>query len=520
VSAPLLIALPRGLEVGGVTTFAVRLANGLAGGRRGVTVVLHPEPRGQRALEIAWHPRVEVVRAKAGFEATPGDLSPFIPLYRDLARRLAAESGCPVAFAPQILGDCFGVAAALCLTESENARVLGWQHSDIEYDARVLARYEPIITRFVGVSDRICTTLRERTPGRAEDVVNIACGVEVPGEPPERRPGTGPLRLVYTGRLEHEQKRVLALVHLSEELDRRGVRHTLTVVGDGPAGAEFDRLAAGRPAIRRAGVLSPRAVAMVLADGDALVLPSRYEGLSVSMLEAMAAGCAPILARTRSGASQAVEAGHNGEIAEVEYEADERQTGLALAAAVERFLSRDRAAMSQAAWSTVREKFSIERHVEAVGRLIDLTAKEPARSWPADLPCAFTASAPTDDHETGSGSVPPDGAARLRALLETLAGRSIILHGAGQHTLQLAAILAASPARIVAVADDDRARHGEQLWGWPIIDPREASGRGATEVVISSWMHEDAIWVRRGLYERQGLQVHRVYAPNPCTIPV
>jgi glycosyltransferase involved in cell wall biosynthesis len=503
-----------------VTTFAVRLANGLADGGRWVAVVLHAEPRGQRALDIAWHPRVEVVRAEAGFETTPGDLSPVIPLYRDLVRRLAAESGSPVVFAPQMLGDCFGVAAALCLTEPHTVRVLGWQHSDIEYDARVLARYEPIITRFVGVSDRVCATLRERIPARAGDVVNIACGVEVPAEAPARRAGAGPLRLVYTGRLEHEQKRVLALVHLSEELDRRGVRHTLTVVGDGPAGAEFDRLAAGRPAIRRAGVLSPRAVAMVLADGDALVLPSRYEGLSVSMLEAMAAGCVPILARTRSGAAQAVEAGYSGEIAEVDYEADERQTGLALAAAIERFLSRDRAAMAQAAWNTVNEKFSIGRHVEAVGRWIDLAAKEPPRSWPADLPCAFTSSASAaGDHETGSGSVPPDGAARLRALLETLGGRAIIIHGAGQHTLQLASILAASPARIVAVADDDRARHGGQLWGWPVIDPREASGRGADDVVISSWMHEDAIWARRGVYERQGLRVHRVYAAKPCTIP-
>ena len=100
-------------------------------------------------------------------------------------------------------------------------------------------------------------------------------------------------------------------------------------------------------------------------------------------------------------------------------------------------------------------------------------------------------------------------------LLESLAppGRAVVIHGAGQHTLQLAAVLAASPARIVAVADDDRQRQGQSLWGWPIIAPENAAKMGATDVVISSWMHQGAIWERRGVYESQRppLRVHRVY---------
>lgn len=513
MAAPLLIALPSGLQLGGVTTFAARLASALAARGRAVTVVRHPEPVGSAAPEVRWHESVECINAPDGFD-TPGDLSRHIPLYRGLVRRLAAESGGPVIVAPQGLGDAYGVAAALCQTDPELLRVVGWQHSDIEYDTRVLERYAPVIACFVGVSAVIATTLRARLGPRALDVHEVPYGVEVPEACPRRLARADePLRLIYTGRLEHRQKRILALAHLATELDRRGVAYTLTVVGDGPAAAAFDAACKGLPRIRRLSAQPPSAIARLLAEHDALVLPSRYEGLSVSMLEALAAACVPILARTRSGAAQAVEPGYNGEIAEVSPDADEAETGRALADAVERFARRDRAAMAEAAWRTARERFSIERHADRIAAILDAAAQAPARAWPADLPCAFTARPGLAGTGAASGSVPADGAQRLRAALEALRGRRVIIHGAGQHTVQLGAVLAESAAEIVAIADDDRARHGSRLWGWPVVDPAAAGRLGATDVVISSWMHEAAIWSRRGVYEAQGMRIHRLYAP-------
>jgi glycosyltransferase involved in cell wall biosynthesis len=509
-AAPLLLALPYGLQIGGVTTFAVRLANGMAARGRPVAVILHPEPGSEGTLEADWHRGVDDVRAERNFEDSPGDLSRFVPIYRDVARRMAAQTGRPAIIAPQLLGDCYGVAAALCTAEPEIVRVVGWQHSDIEYDTRVLMRYEPIIAKFAAVSDRIEGVLKDRLAARVRDVVNVPCGVEVGAELERREMSQrGPLRLIYAGRLEHQAKRVLALVEMSAELERRGVAHVLTVVGDGPAASEFDAAARNRRSIKRVGAAaSPSRVAALLREHEALVLSSRYEGLSVSMLEAMAAGCVPILARTRSGAGQVVESGYNGEIADTRPDADERQTGAAMADAVVRFVGRDRRAMSEAAWRTVHERYSIDRHLDRVSALIDAAACEPARSWPLDKACAFTAS---EAAPAGSGSVPPEGAAKLRAVLERLIGRRVVIHGTGQHTIQLGAVLASSAASIVAFADDDRARHGARLWGWPIIDPAKAADPGATDVVISSWMHQDAIWERRAVYERQGLTVHRLY---------
>jgi hypothetical protein len=149
----------------------------------------------------------------------------------------------------------------------------------------------------------------------------------------------------------------------------------------------------------------------------------------------------------------------------------------------------------------------MERHAGAVAAMLDEVTAGPPRTWPADRPCAFTAA----DASGASGSVPADGAARLASVLERLGGRRIVLHGTGQHTRQLAHVLAGSPARIVALADDDRQQHGSTLLEWPVVAPREAGATGATDVVISSWINQDVIWSRRRVYERQGLTVHRLY---------
>jgi hypothetical protein len=96
----------------------------------------------------------------------------------------------------------------------------------------------------------------------------------------------------------------------------------------------------------------------------------------------------------------------------------------------------------------------------------------------------------------------------MRRTLARLAGRPILIHGAGRHTIDLAPLLVGSDVR--AIVDDDPARFGEKLLGWRIIGPFEAARTGATDVVISSAMHEEAIWKRRHVYEEQGLTVHRL----------
>jgi glycosyltransferase involved in cell wall biosynthesis len=501
MAVPLLIALPHGLGVSGVNVWAVRLAGALALRGTAAALLHHAEPNGHDRVDLAAPP--EVAQFDLGdlppLDAASDDISPWVGRYRDAVRRLADRHGSPVVVSPNLLGGCYGIVAALCQDEPESVRVVGWVHSPIDYNYWVAACYETIIGRFVGVSDRIESTLRARLGHRGADVVNIPYGVPVTPEAPRREPLAGrAVRLIYTGRIDHHEKRIMALAHLGRELARRGVDHELVVIGDGPAATEFDSAIAGVPTVRRLPPASPDEVGRWLERSDALLLASRYEGLSVSMLEAMGRGCVPVVTRVESGVGQAIEEGINGELADVSPHDDEPEVAVALADAVERFVGADNQAMAAAAWRRARDRFSIERHAEAVEAMMREVAAEPARAWPVDRPFVFDV-------------VPSEGKVRMASLLETLAGRQIVVHGTGKHTSQLVEVMDASRALIVAFADDDRQRHGSTLWRRPVISPSTASGTGATDVIISSWINQDTIWSHRDVYESQGLTVHRLY---------
>ena len=108
----------------------------------------------------------------------------------------------------------------------------------------------------------------------------------------EARDAGAPLRVLLLGRLDAQQKGIdLLLDHLQRAapLERAGLR--ISLVGEGPYRAEAEaRLrhdAALRSCVRLADWTPTREA---MAAHDVLLLPSRYEGVPLVMLEAMALG--------------------------------------------------------------------------------------------------------------------------------------------------------------------------------------------------------------------------------------
>jgi len=510
---PMLIALPQGLNVSGVTTWAVRLANGLVARGARVGMILHPEPDGHAPIDMPIDQRVcrYDLRHLPRIERSAGDLTPYIKAYLDAVCELG-ENGSqgPVVVSPNQHGDCYGVVAAIALAEPSRVRVVGWQHTDIVYDTQLLRHFAPMLERAVGVSDLICEKIRAALGERAGDVRNIPYGVEIPEACPAREaPGARPVRLLYPGRLEHEQKRIRALIEMARELDNRGVDYTLTFLGDGPAASEIDSACAANPRLTRVPPGGPADVRSALRKHDAFVLASRYEGLSIAMLEALAQGCPPIVAAVESGVTQAIDDGVTGVLARTTPDADPRSAGRAMADAVERAIEIGLAGLGARAWRSARDRFSVDRHVDTVAQMLGEIADAPARPWPATRPCAFSAGA-----GGSSGSLPEHGRARMASVLRKLAGERVVLHGAGRHTIELADTLASAPCEIVAICDDDPNRHGQRLLGWEIIAPGRAGEYGARHAIISTWMHEQQVLARRSVYESQGVRVHPIYSED------
>lgn len=531
------------------------MALALADRGHAVSLITHPIPPGHTPAPPSilptraggsGHPRIRVIdatdRTLPSLHVAAGNLAPWLPIYRRAVERLNFIHRSPVIYLPNILGDSYGLGAALAATHPELLRMVAWQHTDSDYDAALIDRYAPCLSGIVAIDQAHRDTLARRYDSDRTLGDRIQCiphGVEVPPAPPPARQPRAllPVHLLYTGRIEHKQKRITALAYLSDELDRRAVPHRITIIGDGPARGDLARLCLERRSLELLPACSPEQLVEYYKRADAFVLPSRYEGLCISRIEAAAHGCVPIVTTDRSGAGEGLTDGVSAVFAAAKSDDDEPTAARHMADAVQRFLAADARAMAIAAWESARSGFSIEAHATAVARLFRQVAASPARAWPSSRSPAFSAVAggagPVGAGAvTDSGSLGPDAHARTLEVLKAIAERrnggeeevegqerlwesglpgGIALHGAGQHTIELASVFARSPVPIVAVADDDPERWGSRLLGWPVVPPKGLAAMGVRDVVISSYIHGESIWAKRSVYENAGIRVSRIY---------
>lgn len=187
-------------------------------------------------------------------------------------------------------------------TAAEAYRVIGVLHADDEHYYRLAVRHGAALAALVCVSHRIAGKASDQLGWPFERLHRIPCGIPLPPKPirvvQERSP-----RLIWVGRIEQRQKRVLDLPRILCAVRAIGVEATLDIVGDGP-----DTLSL-REAIQEAGLETHvrwhgwRATGEVrdlLSTADILVLPSNFEGMPIAVMEALASGCG-VVATTVSG---------------------------------------------------------------------------------------------------------------------------------------------------------------------------------------------------------------------------
>jgi glycogen(starch) synthase len=102
--------------------------------------------------------------------------------------------------------------------------------------------------------------------------------------------------LIFVGRLIHG-KGVHVLIEALRELERRGVRRELTVVGDGPQLRELTHMAEGLP-VAFVGIKRGRELSELMVNHRILVLPSiDPEPFGIVAIEGLACGCVAVATR-------------------------------------------------------------------------------------------------------------------------------------------------------------------------------------------------------------------------------
>jgi glycosyltransferase involved in cell wall biosynthesis len=198
-----------------------------------------------------------------------------------------------------------------------NCRTVFIMHCDDPVYYQAINQRGHVMDAILCVSAYLASEVRRRWPEHAVRVHHIPFGVELPTQGAIRKVSLkeGPLEVVYCGRLAEEQKRIGDLAEIILSCHARNLPVRFHIAGSGPdEDALFARLEAPLQdgQVLRLGKLPHDQVAALLGRCHAFILTSAYEGLPVSLLEAMAHACVPVVTAVESGIPEVIDEGING----------------------------------------------------------------------------------------------------------------------------------------------------------------------------------------------------------------
>jgi glycosyltransferase involved in cell wall biosynthesis len=150
----------------------------------------------------------------------------------------------------------------------------------------------------VGVSKRCREDLVNNYGFDPRRILVIPHGLNRIARPPRLLDGpdqNGPLRLLYLGRVDDSSKGVFWLPSILRQLE---CDYHLTVAGDGP---DLERLRFQLKGfgdkVSFTGWVAPSDVAALVSQNDVMLMPSRFEGFGLTLIEAMSQGCPAVVSR-------------------------------------------------------------------------------------------------------------------------------------------------------------------------------------------------------------------------------
>jgi len=304
---PLVFILANGLTNGGVTTWALNTCRRLGAKGHSCTVVVHdPEP-GSEVFRI---------NGQDSIVECAGNASSHLPKPKEIAAFASCYSalGNAVILPNWSWGTWVGVAEMM-RNPKQQKRIIGIAHTDEKDYYDILSHYEPIISKFIAVSDQIYSQLIQLLPKRRHDIIRLPYPVSSEKSKVKPNEHRGVLRIGYAGRIQHYQKRILDLQPLATELSKCSGHYCFEIAGDGTHLQQlrtfFDENRFDNVSVTFHGLLDSEAIKALWSSMDVGILFSSHEGLSISMIESMAAGCVQVLTNV-SGVGDTVTPGING----------------------------------------------------------------------------------------------------------------------------------------------------------------------------------------------------------------
>jgi glycosyltransferase involved in cell wall biosynthesis len=169
----------------------------------------------------------------------------------------------------------------------------------------VVGAPEWAISGLVCVSHHIKAQVEKLQPQHTR-LCMIPSGVPIPQEP---SPQTGPLKIVYVGRLYQPQKRIHETLEACIQVAQQLPEVTITLIGEGPERPALERRVQQvnlSEAIHFTGPIPNEALHAELVKHHVLVLLSDYEGTPGAVMDGMACGLVPVCSQVIGGFTELV----------------------------------------------------------------------------------------------------------------------------------------------------------------------------------------------------------------------
>jgi glycosyltransferase involved in cell wall biosynthesis len=364
----IIFALATGLTNGGVTIWALNLSKRLNEKGYLSKIICHSSDRNT----FAPLDRDNIIYCEGpnAWEADVNAIHSFLPTYSSLE---------PGIFIPNWSWGTYATVALMSLHASSDLRVVAFAHSDEDHYYELLTYYEPIISKFVAVSDTVYENLRRLLPSRLIDISKLSYSVPVISGR-KIYDHSRPLVITYAGRIWQKQKRILDLIPLVELLALKKGAYHFKIAGDGPCLTQlvdfFDKKKYPNVSADFLGLVAYEKMTDIWADSDVSILFSEYEGISIAMLESMGQGCVPVVTDV-SGSREAIIHGKTGfivPIGDVESMAKIISTLELNRALVEQ--------ISNACILAIRDRHGFDRYDQDFVKIIQQSMRKSSVKWP------------------------------------------------------------------------------------------------------------------------------------------
>jgi glycosyltransferase involved in cell wall biosynthesis len=174
-----------------------------------------------------------------------------------------------------------------------------------EYNVQLAKEYGHIVDVFICHNAYIESKLVQMYPARKNDIFFLSHGVEIPNFTRTNIGVNAPLRLLFLGRFS-KSKGIFDLPKIAEKLRLKNVPIIWTCIGAGPEEMDFKSC---WNQLDKVEFLSPKTneeVIQIASKHDVFVLPTKFEGTPVSLLETMSVGLVPVITSLNGGIQEIV----------------------------------------------------------------------------------------------------------------------------------------------------------------------------------------------------------------------